>query len=197
MSNKSAPIPKFGLGIDWETSGFSLPNYAEKHQGISFGAVIYDTSTYEIVEKLYCEIIYDKKYLWDDGAEKIHGLSRLHLSQNGMKQADAAILLANLIIKYIGTEDIQALGHRVHFDLAFTDQLMESIGVKLTWHPTRVDTCMLATALMEISRSDEVFEMLGLPARGQHNSLEDIEMTVASAKKMKEFFIAGVAASLG
>jgi hypothetical protein len=76
-------LPSFGLAIDFETSGYSIPNYAAKHQGISFGAIIFDVRTLEPVEALYQEIKFNDKYSWDAGAEKIHGISRPHLATHG------------------------------------------------------------------------------------------------------------------
>lgn len=195
MSNHTV-IPTFGLGIDWETSGFSLPHYTTKHQGISFGAVIFDMRSLEPVDVLYREIKFDDRYEWDAYAESIHGLSRDHLKLNGVDQSAAAIDLANLVVKYIGTGDVILLGHRVHFDRAFTNQLMDSIGIQLNYHPTVIDSCAMATLLMEQSKSDDIFSTLGLPPRQKHNALEDIYYTLESAKRMKEYFLVGVASTV-
>lgn len=185
-------IPQFALGIDWETTGYSIPNYAQFHQGISFGAIIFDVRSLEPVEELYLEIKYDPKYKWEAGAEKVHGISQEYLRKNGVTQEDAAAQLCNLIIKYIGTEDVMLLGHRVHFDRAFTEQLTKTIGVDLSYHPTTIDTASLSTALMEMSKSEDVFQTLGMPPRQKHNALEDIRYTLASVKRMKELFFKGV-----
>jgi oligoribonuclease (3'-5' exoribonuclease) len=187
---------RFGMAVDWETSGYSLPNYASRHQGISFGAIIFDVKTLKPVEHIYREIKFDPKYTWDMGAEKIHGLSRAHLEANGVTQEQAACDLAELVIKYIGTGEVMLLGHRVHFDKAFTVQLMDAAGMEFSYHPTMIDSCSMATALMELTYSDDIFLTLGLPARGQHNALEDITYTLEAIRRMKEYFIAGVASSL-
>jgi oligoribonuclease (3'-5' exoribonuclease) len=189
-------IPTWGLAIDWETTGYTLPNYAEKHQGISFGAIIFDVRTLEPVEEMYREVKFNDKYLWNDYAEKIHGITRPHLLKHGVSQEEAAIDLGNLVVKYIGTGEVMLLGHRVHFDRAFTSQLMKSIGIDFTYHPTTIDSCSMATVLMELSYSEDIFQTLGMPPRGKHNSLEDIQYTLNSVKQMKNFFISGVAASL-
>lgn len=188
-------IPQFGLAIDWETTGYSTPNYAARHQGISFGAIIFDVSTLKPVESLYREVKYDSKYTWDAGAEKVHGITKQHLVAHGVSQADAAAELANLVIKYIGTGEVLLLGHRVHFDKAFTNQLMDSIGCEFNYHPTVFDSCSFSTAFLEIAYSDDLFQTVGLPPRGKHNALEDIQYTLESIRRMKEFFIAGIAAS--
>lgn len=191
-------IPKFALGIDWETSGFSTPNYAQSHQGVSFGAIIFDVHKLEPVEEIYLEILFDdKKYKWEDGAERVHGLSREHLATNGVSQEVAAVELCNLIVKYIGTDDVMLLGHRVHFDRAFTEQLTNSIGVQLSYHPTVIDTASMSTVLMEMSKSEEIFQTLGMPPRKEHNALEDIRFTLRSVQRMKELFIQGVVSELG
>lgn len=189
-------MPKFALAIDWETSGYSTPHYAAKHQGISFGAIIYDVKTLDSVEELYVEIKFNPKYQWEMGAQKVHGLTREHLEANGVSQEDAAAALGNLVIKYNGMEELMVMGHRVHFDIAFTSQLMQSIGIDFNYHPTVIDSCSIATALMEMSKSEEIFQTLGMPPRKTHNALEDIRYTLASIRMMKEFFIMGVTSSL-
>lgn len=193
-------IPTFGLAIDWETTGFSAPpvDYAAKHQGISFGALIFDIKTLEAVDGCYHEIQFDdKKYEWSAGAERVHGLTREHLAKNGVPAEKAAEELGNLVLKYCGTEDVMLLGHRVYFDRSFTTQLMDTIGIRLNYHPTVIDSSAFGLIFMEISKSEALFQALGLPARGAHNSLEDIQHTLAAIKKMKEYFIRGVAAELG
>jgi len=88
------------------------------------------------------------------------------------------------------------LGHRVQFDKAFTIQLMDSVGMEFSYHPTMIDSCSMATVLMELTYSEDIFQTLGLPARGKHNSLEDITLTLKAVNLMKEYFISGVLASL-
>jgi len=188
-------VPRFGVAIDWETSGFSVPEYAKFHQGISFGVIIFDSQSLEPVESLYLEIKFDEKqYKWESSAERVHGLSRDHLQANGVTQEDAAVALCNLIVKYLGTDDVMLLGHRVHFDRAFTEQLTKSIGVDLSYHPNTIDSCSMAIALMEMAKSEDVFQTLGMPPRQEHNSLEDIMYTLLSVKRMKELFFKGIEA---
>lgn len=190
----SAPVQKFGLAIDWETSGYSVPEYAKSHQGISFGALIFDISDFTVVESLYAEIKFDSsKYIWDDGAEKIHGLSQDYLAHNGLTQARAAEQLAAMIFKYIGTDKVVALGHRVAFDIAFTNQLMESVGFELPWDPIKIDSAAFALSFLGVNRSDELFDMMGMPPRGEHNALEDIVYTLASVKAIRDYFMTGLA----
>ena len=202
MTTTSAPkkdlnrLPQFSLAIDWETSGYSIPHYASKHQGISFGAIIFDVRTLEPVESLYREIKFDPTYIWDAGAEKVHGLTKEHLASYGVSQEEAALDLAQMVIKWIGTDEIVLLGHRVHFDKAFTIQLMNSANMEFLYHPTAIDSCSIATVLMELTYSEDIFQTLGLPPRGKHNALEDIQYTLESIKRMKNFFIQGIASTL-
>lgn len=189
-------LPLFGLGIDFETSGYSLPNYSDRHQGISFGAIIFDMKTLEQIESLYVEIKFDNKYIWDNGAEKIHGLSRDHLSNNGISQEEAAFALVGLINKYMGNGDVVLLGQRVNFDKAFTIQLLDSAGLELKFNPTTIDSCSIATVFLELTYSEDIFAMCGMPPRGKHNALEDITYTLSSIRKMKEYFISGIENSL-
>lgn len=190
-----ATVQKFGLAIDWETSGYSVPDYAKSHQGISFGALIFDISDFSIVETMYLEIKFDPKYTWDDGAEKIHGLSREHLAKHGVTQQEAAEQLATMVMKYIGTEKIVAFGHRVFFDIAFTNQLMESVGFEFSWDPVKIDSAAIALTFLGVNRSDELFDMMGMPPRGKHDAMEDIIYTLSSVKAIRDYFIAGLASA--
>jgi hypothetical protein len=93
MSSKNKTgLPARGICIDWETSGYNPPRemqghfigYADKHQGIALGAAIFDVETFEVIDTFYVDIKFDEsKYIWSDGAEKIHGLTREYLNKNG------------------------------------------------------------------------------------------------------------------
>ena len=158
-------MPKFGLAIDWETSGLSLPpeDYAAKHQGIAFAAVVFDASTYEVVDVLYKSIKFDStKYQWTDKAESIHGLSRTYLEEHGCTQEEAAIELAQMVFKYMGSDEIVILGHRPHFDISFTDQLMSSVDMEFKYDPIKIDTAALGFIFLELTHSDELFDAMGL-----------------------------------
>ena len=191
MTSKPA-IPNFGLAIDWETSGYSLPSYAANHQGISFGAVVFDLATLAPIDELYCEIKFDSKYKWEDEAEKIHGLSRAYLEKNGITQEDAALQLGTMVLKYFGDGKVMILGHRVWFDEAFTDQLMSVVDLEIKYDPIRLDSAAISVLLLEIQRSDDIFDVLGLPSRGEHNALEDVIFTLEALKRLKEIFIRGL-----
>ena len=188
-------IQKFGLALDWETSGYSVPDYAKEHQGLAFGAIIFDISTLEPVESIYVEVKFDEKYKWDAGAERIHGLTKEHLAKNGVTQEEAAITLASLVMKYNGTEKLIFLGHRPHFDIAFTNQLLAAAELEFQYDPVKIDSAAFGTVMLGVNKSDELFSLMGFPPRQDHNALEDIMYTLDSVRLMKEFFIAGVKSS--
>jgi DNA polymerase III epsilon subunit-like protein len=191
----SHPIPKFGLAIDFETTGYSLPHYAERHQGVSFGALIFDIERLTVVDTLYCEIKYDPKYAWEDTAEKIHGLTRDYLSKHGVTQAEAAEQLALMVHKYMGTENVVVLGHRPHFDIAFLDQLFDSIGFAFKYDPIKLDTAAFGLVMLGMTKSDDLFDAVGLPPRGKHDALEDIIYTLESLRQIRDYFLTGLAVS--
>lgn len=183
--SKPPLLPRFGLAIDWETSGYSLPDYAKMHQGLAFGAVVFDVKTLEIADTMYREIMFDSsKYLWEDSAEKIHGLTREHL-KTGCTQQQAATDLGNLIVSYTGLDKLVLLGHRVYFDESFTNQLMDTIDVQLTYDPIRIDSAAIGLIFTNTTSSDQLFERCGLPPREKHNALEDIMYTLESIKRIK------------
>ncbi len=194
MTFKPRPPGKFGLAIDWETSGYSIPNYAAHHSGISFGAAIFDTESFEVVDSLYCEVQPKEGRLWDDGAEKVHGLTREHLAKHGVSREEAASQLATLVLKWIGTDKVLALGHRVYFDIAFTDDLMAEIDIKFEWDPIKIDSAAFGTVLLHETSSDGLFNLCGFTDRAEHNSLEDILLTLESIRTLKLRYLKGAAA---
>lgn len=185
-------LPTKVLAIDWETTGYTLPNYTDKHQGISFGALVINTQTLEQVDELYRVVRYDPKYEWSVGAEKVHGLTREYLDQHGVTQEQAAVDLAELCLTHFGGTDTVLLGHRVLFDKAFTEQLIDTIGLDLKIHPVLLDTAALGALTLGIWKSDELFELLGFDKRGKHNSLEDIKYTVEAVRKIKGLVLKGM-----
>lgn len=189
-------LQNYGLAIDFETTGFSLPNYAERHQGISFGAIIFDMRTFESIDAIYHEIKFKSNYSWAPKAEEIHGLSKEHLEEHGITQEEAALELLTLIHKYCGSDPIVLLGHRVNFDRAFIDQLVATQHMEVKYNPTVIDTSALSTVFLETPYSNDLFQMLGFEARGKHNALEDIMMTLESVRIFKEHFMNGIALTL-
>jgi DNA polymerase III epsilon subunit-like protein len=190
MSKKSTGVPKFSLGFDTETSGFSLPYFASKHQMISYGAVIVDNESLEIVDALYNEIKFDDtKYSWDAGAEAVHGLSREHLSKNGLSSMEAGCALAEFMLKYFGPQpSIMLIGHNPKFDVAFMKQLLEPLELMPNLYDRMIDTSVLGFTAFNNTRSDFIFSKLGFEDRGSHNALEDIFLTVGAVKKFREVF---------
>lgn len=191
MSNYK--MPTFGVAIDFETSGYSLPNYAAEHQGLSFGVIVFDMKTLEPVESDYVEIKYDPKYKWSVEAERIHGLTKDYLEKNGVTLQEAAVKLFSLIHQYCGSSPIYLLGHRVQFDKAFFNQLADEIGIEAKVEPLALDTSAFGLILLEESRSEPLFQLCGNEKRELHNSLEDITFTLNSLRQMKQWFTAGIA----
>lgn len=181
-----------GLCIDWETSGSNFGgDSAEDYQGVSFGAVIFNTETFEPVETLYRELQFDDtKYKWSEGAEKIHGLSREHLAANGTPRDEALADLLDLILRNIGTESkIFFLGHNVDFDIDFTLQLANDFEVPLQVHHVKLETSGAAFIATGKYKSDEVFEFFtGKTRDGTHNALDDALMALEVVRNMRVMF---------
>lgn len=187
MNLTQKPLPKYGFGIDWETSGSEWGGDSSiDYQGVSYGAVIFDLATFEVVDTLYREIQFDEsKYKWTMGAEKIHGLTREHLALHGVTSEDAAVDLMTFFTKYFAPDEmVFVIGHHCEFDEAFSRQLLEPLGIMYKAF-TRLDTAGTGLINFGIHKSNDLFEFLGLPPRTTHNALEDIVMTVQAAKMMR------------
>lgn len=186
---------QFGLCLDWETSGSTWGGKSwEDYQGVSFGAAVFHTDTFEIIDTRYVEIKFDsEKYGWSAEAEKIHGLSREHLEANGISSEEAAVELVQFIMQYFGSNpEIIFLGHNANYDIEFTKQLLEPHGLMFNIANIMYDTCGVSFATTGYHRSDDMFHFLGLPERSQHNALEDVIYTIEAAKRIRLIFQKGL-----
>lgn len=185
---------KYALVIDWETSGSTFGGDSSvDHQGLSFGAVIADTSTWEPVETLYVELHFDEtKYKWTDKAQEIHGLSREHLAANGVPREEALAMLIELLLKYFAPgSKIMLIGHNAGFDADFTFQLFRDFGLleHFNLHHVMPDSSALAFVLIGDYKSDIVFEKLAFTEkRKEHNALDDALICLTVLRNAKQIF---------
>lgn len=191
---------KYGLLIDWETSGSDFGGDSSvQYQGLTFGAVVFDTTTFDAVDTLYRELHFDDtKYKWTEGAEKIHGKSREYLAEHGVPREEALADLMELILKYWAPgSKILVAGHNVSFDNDFTMQLFRDHGLEdaVKFHHVVVDTSGIGFVCIGEYKSDAVFKILGgLEQRDGHNALEDALATLAVLRTVRQTFDAVFAA---
>jgi DNA polymerase III epsilon subunit-like protein len=180
--------------IDWETSGANFGGDSTKdYQGIAFGAVIFNVETMEEVASIYRELNFDDtKYKWSAEAERIHGISREHLTKHGISREEALIDLLEFIATHMGTGKIFMAGHNSQFDRDFTTQLASDFGVSLTFHHVNIDTAGICYALLQQYRSDDIIELLLGVKRGKHNALEDARLTLQVLHTIKHIFMLGM-----
>jgi len=201
---------KYILAIDCETTGLCFgvdhPTHnektGEKHQALSWGFIVCDSVTLEPIEKLYLEVKWNDESIeqrvdnsnFGTYAEKIHGLSIEYLEEHGITEEDAVVELLNMLGKYWGPDTpICLLGHNVvTFDMWFLKQMTRNIGIELKFGNRHVDTFGLGKCTIGSFDSNELFEMLALPERDKHNAMEDIEMTLESASRIKTIFELGL-----
>jgi hypothetical protein len=201
MKKKSKQqTPQYGLCMDWETSGATWGGDSSKeYQGLSFGAIVFDAKTFEEVDKIYVEIKFNSKWKWSAEAEAIHGMSQAYLEENGISQEDAAIKLAEFILKYWGPDSkVMFMGHNAEFDRRFSNQLLNEIEIEFSvekqtqftsWiqlHHVILDTSPLGFVAVGLFKSDLLFEKMGFEQRGDHNALQDAEQTLATAKAIRD-----------
>jgi DNA polymerase III alpha subunit (gram-positive type) len=191
MKEYKTLTPHRGLCIDWESSGadFGGKN-AEKYQGISVGAIIFDTKTFAEIDRLYLEIQFDaSKYSWAADAQNIHGLSREYLAANGLKREDACLQLAEFFLKYFGPNaKIVYAGHNTIFDIEFTEQLFNDFGLELSRYHVMIDTAPLSLIAFGTHKSNHLFEIMGLTERQNHNAMEDASMTLQVLRDFRSIF---------
>jgi hypothetical protein len=112
--------------------------------------------------------------------------TREHLALNGISQEEAAIDLMTLFTKYFAADEmVYFLGHHCEFDIAFSEQLLAPLEIMFKTF-TRIDTSGIGLVMFGIHKSEDLFQFLGLPARKEHNALEDILLTLQAAKTMRQ-----------
>jgi hypothetical protein len=201
---KSRSAFDYVLACDCETTGIAFGSVdptgsqdcdnEEYFQAISFGFIVASATTFKPIAELYVEIQHDDRYVWNDGAEKVHGLSREYLAANGMSRKDAAFKIAAFIEKYFGPiQDIRKiclLGHNVAtFDRYFLIELLQEFDLCPQFGNRHIDTFSLGVTLMGCCSSDELFDTLGLERDpNNHNALEDTKHALKAARLMKQFF---------
>lgn len=191
------------LGCDSETSGIALghldPTHnsdtGERYQAVSIGLIVACAHTFKPIDSLYIEIKHDPDvYEWNDGAERVHGLSREYLEQNGMSQKDAAIKIAAFIEQYYGPIEairkLPLLGHNVAtFDRYFLHDLLDQADINVQFGNRHIDTFSLGVTLMDLFSSDELFDFFGLKRdASKHNALDDAKYALKVARLMKKHF---------
>ncbi len=179
------------LAIDVETTGLAFnmddPSYntntGETFQAISYGIIIVDAINLVPIEELYIEVQWDGISTWSPQAEKVHGLSKQYLKENGVSVADAVEQIANLLISHWGpTLPVHLLGHNPAFDLAFLKRALRSEGLEIKFGNKLIDTNSIGFAVYDTHNSDDLFEMVGMKKRSDHNALDDARSALTVVK---------------
>lgn len=191
------------LAIDCETTGLFVDDgknsdpsrnalTGEYYQAIAWGIVVANFQTLTPIEKLYLEIQYDPNARWDNSAERIHGLSRQHLAENGLTEIEAVEEIASLVLKHWGPDDpVRLLGHNVAtFDLFFLRSLLRKYDIQITFGNRHLDTNSVGLATFGTFNSDDLYDAVGLPARdaNKHNALEDALLSLETTRRVRTIF---------
>lgn len=194
------------LAMDCETTGLCINNHTpvenndgERHQAVSWGFVVADAQTLMPQKELYVEIKWNKyskeqrklDSYFGIHAEKIHGLTKEYLDDNGMTETEAVERIANeIIVPYWGIganmSNIRTLGHNVHtFDLPFLRDLFGRHGLDLPFGNRHMDSNSLGFGTVGSLNSDDLFSVLGMDDRDEHNALEDARMALESFRLVR------------
>ncbi len=186
------------LAIDCETTGLAVnaddpsynPKTKDEYQSVSWGFVVADADTLKPIEQMYLEIQWNGTSVWDNRAEKIHGLSREHLKENGFTESEAVEALGSLIVKHWGPNvSIRLLGHNVAtFDVWFLRRLFRKFGIELKFGSRHIDTSTVGFVNWKTYTSDELFNLIGFKDRGKHNALDDALMSLEAARVTRLLF---------
>lgn len=186
---------RYGLVFDFETTGSffdSRLKMGDKIQAIQLGATILRWDTMDVVDTFLVNIKYDPKYIWSSEAEAIHGLSREYLEEHGVSHEEAAIQFANFVLKWFGTEEVMLIGHNIIFDIEFLEQLLGPYDIMFKQAITKVDLAAVAYTLFGLHKSDDIFNLLGMPQREEHNALEDCIYTGEAIRMIRDMFLSAI-----
>lgn len=174
------------VAIDVETSGLSKGNdVAANHQIVSIGLIVADRNFKEL-DSFYCEIKWNGESHWDSKAEKVHGLSLEHLEEHGLSEEDAAVEIAEFLLKHFTPESfLFFLGHNVKsFDLVFFNKLMHKFDIYFKIGHRAVDSFSVGFSCFGTDNSDATFKLF-YDERKAHNSLEDARMALGVCRNVR------------
>lgn len=195
---------KYLLGMDCETSGMTFSSQVDEmlpdpsaapskngyYQSVSWGLIVCDITTMQIVDKLYVEIKWDGESLWDKKAEKVHGLTKEYLEVNGKTDEDAACDIYDFITKWWPDPKapISTMGHNIaSFDHWYFRRLMSKFSLMPTLGNRVIDTNTIGIVCYNAYTSNELYELVGVK-RTQHNALEDIKASWKVIKTTRSLF---------
>ena len=199
MANtKARGYMKYLAALDVETSGLCFNSDSpstnvktgERYQIVSIGLIVVDADTLTPVEELYREIKWDGTSDWSDRAEKVHGLSRKYLEENGVDGEEAVIDIASLLLKYWGADGVISLiGHNVAtFDKFFLLDLMREHGIEIKIGNRHIDSHAVAFTTFGTYNSDDAFEYVGVALREGHNALDDARASLKVIKTVRDLW---------
>lgn len=186
------------LAMDCETTGLASnaddpsfnPQTGAEYQAISWGLIVANAQTLKPIDKMYIEIQWNGDSVWDTRAQKVHGLSKEYLKENGFTEEEAVEAIGTLIIKHWGPDGrIGTLGHNVAtFDLWFLKRLFRRHDIDLRFGNRHVDTSSIGFVNWETFNSDDLFSAVGFDDRGAHNALQDAEQSLEAARRTRLLF---------
>lgn len=203
MAKKVSPFNMI-LVIDSETSGIAFgsddPSYDPKtgntYQAVSWGLIVARADNFTPIEELYVEVKWDGVSDWQPAAERVHGLSKEYLAKHGKTSEEAVQLIANLILDYWGPDGVVCLmGYNVAtFDIFFLRRLLREHGIEIKFGYRSADLFSAGFTTFGTQTSDELFEIVGLPPRDDHNhnALTDAQNTLKSAEVIRTIFKSAV-----
>lgn len=198
---------KYLLCTDWETTGIPMDyqqEYDQGPQGIWLGAVVVETTDYNVVKTFERRVKYEGLPLdhpgfssyegltWSDEAARIHGVS-MDEALTGEPVAKVAEDFAWFVREFWpeGTH-VTLCGHNPAFDRYFTKQMLYLAGKPndVIFHHRMVDTFTLGFMLWGFTSSQTLFQAVGVDRTGTHSALEDALACAKVLKASQDFRIA-------
>lgn len=197
---------KYCLALDCETSGLSKYSFDpsivkttnKTYQIVSIGLIIVEVETLKEIEELYLEIKWNGESVWLKEAEKVHGLSKEYLQENGLDESDATYLIGEFILKYFDVNyTIPLLGHNVvAFDRYFLYNLFKKYDIELNFGNRHIDTFSLGCGILNLYNSNALFSKMGIKRDDIHNSLEDARYAIEVVRNMRTLWEAFIEPNL-
>lgn len=179
------------FAIDCETSGINMDSddITDGYQSISWGLVVADQD-FNPIDELYVEIKWDGISKWEWQAEKVHGLTKQYLENNGMDEKDAIEKIVEFIYTHIDFETpIMLLGQNVErFDRRFLNKILAKYDLKLKFAHRAFDTFSAGYVSLRANNSDQLFDILEINRAKPHNALNDAKAALKAARLISKLF---------